>query len=320
MKTIGQSLYTSVRGGALVLLYHRATTLAVDPWRLAVSPGHLDEHLDVLNRYTRPTTVSALRRTLDAGRIPAGTVVVTFDDGYADLATAIKPRLQSAGVPAAMFLVSAAIDREGEFWWDSVERAILREGDLPARLTVTAGREEQSWQVHSRPRPVLHREVWTFLRGQRPAVRDRAAGELLAWAGLAPEGRSSHRTLTSAELADLAAEALIEIGAHTMNHAWLAGLGPAEQLEEIAGGRKQLESMVGRSVDTLAYPHGGRDDVPAQAIETVRRAGFAAGFMAVPNQVRAGSDRHALPRVFVEDMDGDQFGRLLWRQGGIRTA
>jgi peptidoglycan/xylan/chitin deacetylase (PgdA/CDA1 family) len=219
-----------------------------------------------------------------------------------------------------MFLVSAAIDREDEFWWDSVERAILRDGDLPARLTVKAGGEERSWQVHSRPRPVLHREVWTFLRGQRPAVRDRAAGELLAWAGLAPEGRSSHRTLTSTELADLAAEDLIEIGAHTRNHAWLAGLEPDEQLEEIAGGRKQLESMVGRSVDAFAYPHGGLDDVPAHAIDTVRRVGFSAAFMGVPNQVRARSDRHALPRVFVEDMDGDEFGRLLWRYGGIRTA
>ena len=62
--------------------------------------------------HTRPTTAAGLLEAHERGSIPARTVVVTFDDGYADLATEVRPRLERAGVPATMFLVSRAIGRQ----------------------------------------------------------------------------------------------------------------------------------------------------------------------------------------------------------------
>ena len=114
-----------VSNGSLVLLYHRAAHDSVDPWRLAVQPDHLSEHLEILAAHTRPTTATGLQRAHDRGHIPPRTTLVTFDDGYADLASEVAPRLRAAGIPATMFVVSGAIDRDREFWWDALVRALL---------------------------------------------------------------------------------------------------------------------------------------------------------------------------------------------------
>ena len=306
--------------GALVLLYHRAAVVDPDPWRLAVRPDHLEEHLAILARHTRPTTVAGLRTALDAGQVPERTVVVTFDDGYADLATAVRPRLEREGVPATMFLVSRAIGRDREFWWDALARALLAPNVSAEPLLLTLGGEPRAWDIAAAPsRTAVHRDVWAALRARPPVERDWLAEEVLAWAGLSPLARASHRTLSGDELAVLAADGLVEIGTHTANHPWLAGLTPAEQLDEVLAGRSELEDRIGRRVETFAYPHGGRDDI-GSSTDAVRAAELSTAFLAVPGLVRPRTDRFAIPRLFVDDVDGEGFARLLWRHAGIRAA
>ncbi len=313
-----------VRNGAVALLYHRATRADVDPWRLAVDPEHLGEHLEILARCTRPTTASGLRAAIDRGRVLPRTVVVTFDDGYADLASEVAPRLERAGVPATVFVVSRAVDRDREFWWDGLERALLGPAIPAGPLRLTIGGRVHEWspsQLGGVPaRAGLHRDIWTTLRARPPEERDALVEEVLGWAGLRPEPRATHRTLSSGELGRLAGDGLVEIGAHTANHPWLAGLDPERQRREIERGRSELEERVGGPVDTFAYPHGGPDDVGPTAVDLVRRAGFRSAFLAGPGRLRPRRDVHTLPRLFVEDMDGDAFGRLLWRHTGIRVG
>jgi peptidoglycan/xylan/chitin deacetylase (PgdA/CDA1 family) len=257
---------------------------------------------------------------LDRGRVPARTVVVTFDDGYADLATEVAPRLEKAGVPATVFLVSRAVDRNREFWWDGLERALLCTGTPARPLRLTIGGSVREWRTTGTVDAALHRSLWSALRARPPEERDALVEEVLDWAGLPPEPRETHRTLRSAELARLAADGLVEIGAHTRNHPWLPGLDRGRQRGEINGGRAELEELVGRPVETFAYPHGGPDDVGPTAVEAVRRAGFTSAFMATPGRLAARGDVHTLPRLFVEDMDGEGLGRLLWRYAGIRVG
>ena len=309
------------RNASLVLLYHRVARADVDPWRLAVRPEHLSEHLEILARHTHPTTAAGLRTAFDAGHIPPRTVLVTFDDGYADLATEVAPRLAAAGVPATMFLVSQAVDRDQEFWWDALERALLGP-DLPSQpLTLRVQGQLRVWATApGTSRTAVHRDVWSTLRAEPPTVRDELAQAVLTWAGLPVAPRPTHRTLRSSELARLVADPLVEFGAHTANHPWLTGLPPAEQEREILDGRAELQALVGVEVSSFAYPHGGKGDVGLTAVQAVRRAGFTTAFLATPGRLHRRSNAHALPRVFVEDMDGEGFAALLWRYAGIRVA
>jgi peptidoglycan/xylan/chitin deacetylase (PgdA/CDA1 family) len=335
-------------GGALVLMYHRAIALEVDPWRLAVTPSHLSEHLDILARYTRPVTAANLTMDLDAARIPPRSVVVTFDDGYADLAGTVGPLLDRSGVSATMFLVSDAIDRDREFWWDALERSLLGEHPLPPRLVLELAGEVRTWELsgesQERPTPArptspagrigpwrawqppptcrhrVYRSVWAALRSMPSGERDAAVDAVLAWAQQPATARPSHRTLRSDELARLARDGLIEIGGHTVTHPSLGALPIPAQQREIEDGRSQLEARIGRRIASLAYPYGGRPDVTPTTVGIARASGFDVAFTTEEGRVRTGDDRHALRRVFVDDLDGEGFGRLLRRVAGLRVG
>ena len=310
-----------MRNGSIALVYHRAAHDDVDPWRLAVSPEHLSEHLEILAEHTRPVHASALHSAREKGSIPRRTTVLTFDDGYADLATEIAPRLERAGVPATVYVVSGAVDRDREFWWDALARALLGPDGGRGILDLAIGDRKERWDVGSTTqRSALHRDLWARIRTRPPAERDELAEQVLAWAGLPREARPSHRTVTSAQLQDLASHPLVELGAHTANHAWLAGLAAADQAREIEQGRSELEAAVSQPIRSFAYPHGGWSDVGPTALAAARAAGFDTAFLATPGRLVTRGDPHRLPRVFVEDMDGEGFAALLWQFAGIKVA
>lgn len=320
LRRIRRAAGPPVRNGSLALLYHRAACDELDPWRLAVTPAHLSEHLEILAKHTSPVLASALHSARQRGRVPARTIVVTFDDGYADLATEVAPRLERAGVPATMYVVSRAVDRDREFWWDSLARALLSPDGRTGTLSLRVGDTTSVWDVGETHRPTVHREVWARLRSRPPEERDRLAEEVLAWAGLTLGARPSHSMLSTEQLQSLASHDLVEVGAHTANHVWLAGLPPAAQQREIEQGRTELEAILSEPIRSFAYPHGQWADVGESALSATRRVGFDTAFLASPGRLRAGGDPHRLPRVFVEDMDGEAFAALLWRFAGIKVS
>lgn len=74
------------------------------------------------------------------------------------------------------------------------------------------------------------------------------------------------------QLEHLAAQATeIELGAHSVTHPFLDELKPAEIEREVSESKHRLEELVGRSIDTFAYPYGAYD-------QRVRAAVIAAGY------------------------------------------
>jgi peptidoglycan/xylan/chitin deacetylase (PgdA/CDA1 family) len=321
-----------------VLVYHRVANVAVDPWSVCVSPDHLSDHLEILARYARPLQAADLVQRVANGADGKHAVAVTFDDGYADLLLAAQ-LLERTGVPATVFITSGALDSHDEFWWDAVERALLHDRPLPERLRLTVGSATREWRLDGAPsaaasggdawraweppptrRHAVYRDVWEALVGLTVADRSRAVAELLAWASIDAAARPTHRTLRAQELSALAAADVVEIGAHSVTHSSLAALSPAEQDAEISGSRETLRTLLGREVRTFAFPFGKPELVGSHALVTVRRARFTAAFLNVAGVVTSRTDRFAVPRVFVDDMDGDAFGKLLWRTAGIRIG
>src|SRR5215210_2506432 len=69
---------------SLILLYHRIAGSRSDPWSLGVAPRHFAEHLEILRQHAYPIKLGRLSQGLLDGDLPDRSVVVTFDDGYAD--------------------------------------------------------------------------------------------------------------------------------------------------------------------------------------------------------------------------------------------
>ena len=98
-----------------ILMYH---SVADEPprttRRLAVGPAALREQLAWLadNGYSGMTFCDAARLLLRS-ELPERTVVLTFDDGYADFVTAALPLLQRYGFPATLFVTTGWVADAG---------------------------------------------------------------------------------------------------------------------------------------------------------------------------------------------------------------
>lgn len=315
---------------ALILLYHRVANLDSDPWSLCVNLQHFAEHLEVLQKHTRPMQLQQLSQTLQDGKPSHRPVVITFDDGYADNFHDAKPLLERYDIPATMFVTTGGVGYDREFWWDELERLLLQPGTLPEMLHLRINGTTYQWELgeaayysedayqHYRcwrveeddpsPRHFLYRSLWQLLRPMLEVERRKVLDELLAWADVQMVSRATHRCLTTAEVFALGQGELIEVGSHTVTHPFLSALSAASQRDEIQQSKASLEEIVGNPVSSFAYPYG---DYIAQTVALVREAGFACACSTVAEVVRRRTDRFQLPRVVVEDWDGEEFTRRL---------
>jgi peptidoglycan/xylan/chitin deacetylase (PgdA/CDA1 family) len=319
-------------GRALILLYHRVAKLRSDPWANAVTPQHFDEHLKVLRQHARPIRLQQLSQALLDGSVPDRSVVITFDDGYADNLYNAKPLLTHYRVPATVFLVTRYIGYDREFWWDELDRLLLQPGTLPEKLRLNLSGNTYHWQLgeaarydedtslrHSRwrvwreapsPRHSLYKSLWELLHPLTEGERQRVLDDLIAWAGLGSVARPSHRSLSLEEVVALDQEEIIEVGAHTVTHPALPTLPAASQREEIRWSKARLEEILRPQVTSFAYPYGS---LSAETVDLVREAGFTCACSTVAKAVGPPADLFRLPRVTIKDWSGRKFTRQLLR-------
>ena len=324
---------------SVVLLYHRIAEPETDPWNLAVTPAHFAEHMTVLRQRTalvplRALPESALQRATRRG------VAVTFDDGYADNFHAALPALENGDIPATFFIITGAIGGD-RFWWDRLAELVLLPGTLPEHLVLHVGDRDYEWHLGDSarydedsfarnrawrasapspgPRQTLFLELWRLVRalptGEQSTViesfaacvtHDATDGVTHGATRTAPG-----RPMTVAELASMAVHPLVEMGGHTVSHPRLTDLSAAEQQREIAGGRSQLGSIIGRPVTSFSYPFGSAGDFNSDSVTAVQRAGFERACANYAGRVSARTDPYRMPRIYVRDSDGSTFERQL---------
>ena len=106
------------------------------------------------------------------------------------------------------------------------------------------------------------------------------------------------RLLDAAELRELSANPLVEIGSHTNAHADLSDASAEEAFGEMTSSKAALEELLQRPVESFAYPKCGYSPACPDA---ARRAGYAA---AVTCGGRGGWRRFELARESIDPLDG----------------
>lgn len=304
VRQLGHRLAGSVRAQAVVLVYHRVAEVADDPWSLAVTPAHFAEHLDVLRRRTRPLPLAHLGDALRGGRpVPRGATAVTFDDGYADNLSHALPTLEHHDVPASVFVTTGGLDHGEPFWWDDLEDRLAHGAEPRVRVTVRGA--DHAWEPPRRRD--AYGDLWALLRTLDADERTAALDQI----GPRPERRLGGERLTPDGVAALAESPLVEIGAHTVSHPSLPALPAPVQRAEIEHSKADLERITGAPVSAFAYPFGKGPDVSAETVALVRELGFERACVNAPAPVTRSTDPYRIPRVYVVDMDGDRFERVL---------
>ena len=307
-------------GAALVLTYHRVASLPEDPDALAIDPALFSQQMAVLaERYTVITATELRLRLRSRKRLPQRAVVVTFDDGYFDLALNALPILTRHAVPATAFISTAELGTARERWWDEIaylcsgrhtlgERIVLESGPRRFEHVAEAGKEGLS---------SLREGLREHLLATPASIRASLLDELFDATGVVRPQRPEYRSLTAEEVRSLGDEGIVTVGAHTVNHEKLSALDPSMQESEILGSRRRLEAILDKPVTLFSYPYGGRDSLDRTTSRLVREAGFECAFANWFGLTFPWTDLFTIPRCPTGGRDAAGFDDLLDRWFGM---
>jgi peptidoglycan/xylan/chitin deacetylase (PgdA/CDA1 family)/glycosyltransferase involved in cell wall biosynthesis len=279
---------------ALILAYHRVAELVPDTHALCTPPTVFESHMQCLARDWTPISLDELTAAAAANAIPERAVAITFDDGYLDALTTASPILEAFKIPATFFVNSDRLNEPHERWWDIMERLFLTDALLPPELDLRS----DAYALHARTRiPAeraaalerLNEKMWTLDWDARASLTE----QIIAWSGVRPCVRDTHRVLTADELRQLAARPGHSIGAHSVHHLALTTQPSATKQVEVATDKATLEKTLGGRVSFFSYPYG---DFDGELVTVVRDAGFRAALTVETGRVTSSTNRLLLPR------------------------
>lgn len=213
--------------------------------------------LRYLKRNFRVLSYPELVEARSSGRAGRNAVHLSFDDGYAECFSVVRPLLLEYGVPCTFFLNTGVLDNRRML---DLNRVSLCVGAL--RRLGAAGAAEVLRELEGeagRPLP----GVAAFAGWIRPLVRNPDSGgtavldRLCARLGVDVAGylRSERPYLTTDEVRQLADDGFT-LGAHTPMHAHLGSVsGPERIEEEIVGSCRAVAELTGAERVPFAFPY-----------------------------------------------------------------
>jgi peptidoglycan/xylan/chitin deacetylase (PgdA/CDA1 family) len=241
-----------------------------------------------------------MHRRMVEGDFAKRFVCLTFDDAYRDTLRFAYPVLKDAGVPFAIYVPTSFPDRLGELWWLALEAVIARNNRIGL---VIDGRDRKFDCGTVAEKQTLYQELYRWLRKRstdsemRDIVRRLAAFYQVDIAAFCAE-----LCMDWSELAQLAADPLVTIGAHTVNHPVLLKLPKDTARSEIDLSRSVIEAALGVRAAHLSYPYGDRAAVAAREFELAAKLGFKTAVTARPGVLFSAHSKRmtALPRLVVD--------------------
>ena len=293
-----------VGGVGLILMLHHVRPPRLDAFQpnrvLEVTPSFFEDLIRRLRR-SRIDIVSLdeMHRRLTERDFRRRFVCVTFDDGYRDNLVHAYPILKRHDVPFAIYVATSFPDRLGELWWLALEAVIAR-NDIVS--LVVDGENRRFECASADDKRDLYASMFEWMRRfeteeqLRLVVRDLCARYQVDIATFCAE-----LCMDWGEIATLAADPLVTIGAHTVNHVMLAKVSERQVRAEMDMSRSVIEASLGVRPQHLAYPVGDRSAAGPREFRIASELGFKTAVTTRPGVLFAAHCGHlaALPRISV---------------------
>ncbi len=268
----------------VVLTYHRIADLDApdqypfDAELISASAAEFDWQMHMVAQHFRPERLGTLLQMCrEKRKIPAGSVAITFDDGFLDNYSVAYPILRKHGVPATFFITTDFVEHNRPIWFEVVAFALLhlpvgsiRHALCPQGLPSQPTREIRLLELHrcmqelKRAPDAQRADFVSYVSSMidAAALRD-------AWQRFGGAMRWEH-------VAEISRDR-IEIGSHTVSHPILSKTDALKLKVELADSKRTIEERIGRRVDILAYPVGGRSHVSPEVVRVAKGLGYANG-------------------------------------------
>jgi peptidoglycan/xylan/chitin deacetylase (PgdA/CDA1 family) len=293
-----------VGGVGAILTLHHVRPARADEFQpngiLEITPEFL-EHLIVALQTSDIDLVSldeAFRR-LAAGDFRRRFAAITLDDGYRDNQEFAYPILKANDVPFAIYIPTSFMDRDGELWWLVLEKIIASNDGIFVYMN---GEERKFACAATEEKNATFSTIYWWLRSLQTEIEIRdAVRELAARYGVDTKSFCEKLCMNWGELAVLARDPLMTVGAHTVNHVMLAKTEAEVAKREIEQGRTQIERNIGVKPMHFSYPFGDPTSAGSREFAIAEELGFKTAVTTRPGVLFPEHRDHlmALPRISI---------------------
>jgi peptidoglycan/xylan/chitin deacetylase (PgdA/CDA1 family) len=274
------SLYHRLRNRRTltVAVFHRILKRDDPRWESALTPWTIpddvfDECLGFFRCHYTLVTLDDVKASLEGlRRLPPRSLLITFDDGFADNSDYALPLLRKHGVSATLFITSDVIGRNERLWTEDLLWAFTA-GRLHQRDLADLHALLMDGTACDPDNPAL---IWELVRRGPELETAKVEAALSALNIDLNRIRHPRQMLSRSEIATLAING-IAIGAHGKTHTALPL--SSDITRELYSPRAVLDEILAahpqRSVDALSFPHGA---YTSEVVDRALAAGYALAF------------------------------------------
>jgi len=268
---------------------------------LEVSPAFLEEVIARVHwSGIEIVSLEEMHRRLTEGDTSRRFVCLTFDDGYRDNLIWAYPILKKYQAPFALFIATSFPDGLGDLWWLTLERVVAHND----WIALSIGSETRRFDCRriDDKRKAFDVIYWWLHGLDSDIERGRVVGELARRHGVEISAFCRELCLTWNELAGLAADPLVTIGAHTVNHIVLKKADADLARSEMQLSAAAIEARLGVRPRHFAYPYGNRAEAGSREFRIAAGLGFKTAVTTRSGVLFADHRNHlmALPRIVLD--------------------
>ncbi len=223
-----------------------------------------------------------------ARAFPANAAHLSFDDGFQECFSVVRPLLLENKIPATFFLVTDWIDNQDMFARNKVSLCLEYLQEQP----------QDAARLDRFMSPSANQSALAWLHGLTPAdsvLIDQVCDALgVDWQTFL---RQRQPYLTSEQIQQMCAEGFI-FGAHTRSHRKLMDLSPKEMETEIVASCRRVQEITGHDVVPFSFPHSAFG-VSRQLLADIRQRHPFVGLLFDTKGVRKDAD-FIVNRVWAE--------------------
>jgi len=226
--------------------------------------------------------------------LPRRSVIVTFDDGFADNHETVLPILAHYGVPAAFYILVNAVDTGSPPWYCRLTYAFSSTGQSEWRHP----HNDCTYQLReAHGKAAAMSAAWDIGSALSGSAQQRMVEEIEASLDVEPLDTRSRLMMNWDQVRALK-NAGHTIGGHTLTHPNLAHVPTDEARTEIMGCKEKIEAMIGAPISHFCYPHPALNPQWTQETRAItREAGFKSAVLTTQGSVRQGDDALSLMRI-----------------------